>query len=69
MDFSCGPVLKKLPDNAGGAGDPSSIHGSGRSPGVENGNLFQYSCLENYVLQLLDMTESLNTHTHTHTHY
>ena len=66
MDFSCGPVLKKFPDNAGGAGDPSSIPGSGRSSGVENGNLFQYSSLENYVLQLLDMTESLNTHTHIH---
>ena len=29
------------------AGDPSSILGSGRSPGEGNGNPLQYSCLEN----------------------
>ena len=29
------------------AGDPSSIPGSGRSPGEENGNPLQYSCLKN----------------------
>ena len=29
------------------AGDLSSIPGSGRSPGEENGNSLQYSCLEN----------------------
>ena len=29
------------------AGDPSLIPGSGRSPGEGNGNLLQYSCLEN----------------------
>ena len=29
------------------AGDPGSIHGSGRSPREGNGNPFQYSCLEN----------------------
>ena len=28
-------------------GDPGSIPGSGRSPGEGNGNLLQYSCLEN----------------------
>ena len=28
-------------------GDPCSIPGSGRSPGEENGNPVQYSCLEN----------------------
>ena len=28
-------------------GDVSSIPGSGRTPGVENGNPFQYSCLGN----------------------
>ena len=28
-------------------GDPGSIPGLGRSPGVENGNPLQYSCLEN----------------------
>ena len=29
------------------AGDLGSIPGLGRSPGEENGNPFQYSCLEN----------------------
>ena len=29
------------------AGDQGSIPGSGRSPGEENNNPFQYSCLEN----------------------
>ena len=28
------------------AGDPGSTPGSGRSPGEGNGNLLQYSCLE-----------------------
>ena len=31
------------------AGDSSSIPGSGRSPGKENGNPLQYSCLENHM--------------------
>ena len=54
----------------------SSVPGSGRSPGVRNGNLLQYSCLENHGQRNLagynpwrrkesDMTE--HTHTHTHT--
>ena len=29
------------------AGNPGSISGSGRSPGEENGNPLQHSCLEN----------------------
>ena len=33
--------------NAGDTGDAGSIPGSGRSPGEEHGNPFQYSCLEN----------------------
>ena len=33
--------------SARNAGDPSSIPGSGRSPGGGNGNPLQYSCLEN----------------------
>jgi hypothetical protein len=37
-------VVKNLRANAGDAG---LIPGLGRSPGVENGKLFQYSCLEN----------------------
>ena len=33
--------------SSGAAGDTGSIRGSGRSPGGGNGNLLQYSCLEN----------------------
>ena len=42
-----GSVAKNLPPNAGDARDSGSIPGSGRSPGVGNGNPLQYSCLEN----------------------
>ena len=34
-------------ESACNAGDPGSIPGSGRSPGVGNGYPLQYSCLEN----------------------
>ena len=39
-------MVKNLPANAGDARDTGSISGLGRSPGVGNGNLLQYSCLE-----------------------
>ena len=35
------------PAEAGDPGDVGLIPGSGRSPGEENGNPLQYSCLEN----------------------
>ena len=38
-------MVENLPANAGDARDTGSIPGSGRSPGVENGNPFWYSCL------------------------
>ena len=41
------PVVKNLPANGGDARDEGSIPGSGRSPGVGNGNPLQYSCLKN----------------------
>ena len=47
MGFPGGSVVKNLPANAGDTGDVGLIPGSGRSPGVGNGNLLQYSCLEN----------------------
>ena len=40
-------AVKNAPANAGDERDAGSIPGSGRSSGVENGNPFQYSCLEN----------------------
>ena len=39
--------LKNLHANAGNPGDSGLIPGLGRSPGGGNGNLLQYSCLEN----------------------
>ena len=42
---SGGIVVKNLPANAGDTRDVGLIPESGRSPGVGNGNLFQYSFL------------------------
>ena len=44
--FRGGSVIKNLPADAA---DSASIPESGRSPGEGNGNLLQYSCLENPV--------------------
>ena len=40
-------MINNPPANARDARDTGSIPGSGRSPGVGNGNSLQYSCLEN----------------------
>ena len=40
-------MVKNPPTNAGDIRKMRSIPGLGRSPGEGNGNLFQYSCLEN----------------------
>ena len=40
-------MVKSLPASAGDAGDVDLILGSGRVPGVGNGNVLQYSCLDN----------------------
>lgn len=53
--YSNGPIasVTGFPDGSDGkesacnAGDPGSIPELGRSPGEENGNPLQYSCLEN----------------------
>ena len=42
-------LVKNTLANAGEARDSGSISGSGRSPGVGNGNLLQYSCLTNFM--------------------
>ena len=46
MGFPGSSVGKESTCNAG---DPNSFPGSGISPGVENGNPLQYSCLGNPV--------------------
>ena len=38
MGFPGGAVVKNPPANAGDARDPDSVHGSGRSSRVGNGN-------------------------------
>ena len=43
-DFPGGSMVKNPPTNAG---DMGSIPGLGRSPGIGNSNLLQYSCLGN----------------------
>ena len=40
-------VAQAVKASAYNAGDLGSIPGLGRSPGERNGNLLQYSCLEN----------------------
>ena len=40
-----GTVAKNLPAHAGDTREAGSTPGSGRSSGVGNGNLLQYSCL------------------------
>ena len=68
-----GKKKENLPANAGDTGDAGSIPGSGRSPGVGNGNPLHYSCLEKrkdrgaWRAAVLGVTESqmqLSTHTH-----
>ena len=72
-------MVKNPLDNAGNTRDIGLIPGAGRSPGRGNGNLFQYSCLENsmdrgawwatvHEAAGSDMIERLNTHTHIHTY-
>ena len=69
LGFPGGSVVKNSLANAG---DDSLIPGSGRSPGEENGNPLQYSCLGNPkdrrswqatvhgVIKELDTTQRLN---------
>ena len=47
MIYFGGSVVKNLPGNAEDTGDSGSVPGLGKSPGEGNGNLLQYSCLEN----------------------
>ena len=47
LGFPSGPVVKNLPANAEDAKNAALIPGWERSPDTGNGNLLQYSCLEN----------------------
>ena len=47
MEFLGGTVVKNLPANSGDSRDMGLIPGLRGSPGIGNGNLLQYSCLEN----------------------
>ena len=49
MGFPVGTMVKNLPASARDMKMQSLIPGLGRSPGIGNGNLFQYSCLKNSV--------------------
>ena len=71
-------MVKDLLANAGDPRDMGFSTGSGRSPGVGNGNPLQYSCLENCMdrgtwwttvhgVTESDTTEHIHTHTHTKT--
>ena len=60
-------MVKNPPATANGARDTSSIPGMGRSSGIGNGKLLQYSCLQNSMYRNvwwghkeMDMTEQLN---------
>ena len=67
-------MVNNLLANAGDIRDAASTLGPGRSPGVANGNLLQYSCLEKSLdrgawwatvsgIAESDMTEHARTHT------
>ena len=78
MGFLGGSVVKNPPANAG---DTGLIPGSGRSPGEENGNPLQYSCLGNSmdrgplratvhgVPELYIIQELSNNNIYKHTHF
>ena len=69
LDFLGGSVVKNLPASAGDAGDLGFIPGSGRSPGVGNGNPLQYSCLGNHMDRKVYRATAhgaITEHAHTH---
>ena len=64
-------MVKNPPANAGDSRDMDSTPGSGRSPGVENGNSLQYSHLEISMDRGVycpwgHKESDLTEHTHTH---
>ena len=71
MGFPGVSLGKESACNAGDEGHLGSIPGSGRSPGGENGNYVQYSCLETphgqRSLAGYGVTKELDMTKHTHT--
>ena len=70
--FPGGSEVKNLPADAGGTRDTSLILESGRSSGVGNGNLLQYSCLEKFhgqrsLVGYKLRHDRVTEHTHIHT--
>ena len=69
-------MVKNPPVSAGDRGDAGSIPGWGSSPGVGNGNLLQYSCLDSMdggawwatVHRVTNSQTWLSTHSHTPDH-
>ena len=57
--FPDGAVVKNPLAHAVDARDTGSDPGSGRSPGVGNGNPLQYSCLENSIAEKVDGLQSM----------
>ena len=51
-------MVKNLPANAGNIRDAGFIPGLGRSPGGGNGNLLQYSFLEDSMTEETGMLEA-----------
>ena len=49
MGFPIGVVVKNPPDKSGDARGANWITGLERSSEGGNGNLFQYSCMENFI--------------------
>ena len=49
LGFPGGTMVQNLPAKAGDAREEGSISEWGRSPGLGNGNLLQYSCLGNFM--------------------
>ena len=55
-------MIKNLPASAGGLSDVGLIPGSGRSPGVANGNPLHCSCLGNPMDKKTQEGYSLQDH-------
>ena len=68
-------MIKDSPTNAGHARDSGLIPQLERCPGAGNGNLLQYSCLENSMgrevwwARAHGFTKSTQLSMHTHTNY